>query len=77
MRTIRSKILIAMGWVMLISVIALGFFGIPIGIILCALIGLAYGVYKQAIPPIFFYRPNRSYRFFHHLLYTTSIYVNN
>ena len=45
MRTIRSKILIAMGWVMLISVIALGFFGIPIGIILCALIGLAYGVY--------------------------------
>ena len=50
MRTIRSKILIAMGWVMLISVIALGFFGIPIGIILCALIGLAYGVYKQDKP---------------------------
>lgn len=50
MRTIRSKILIAMGWVMLISVIALGFFGIPIGIILCALIGSAYGVYKQDKP---------------------------
>ena len=50
MRTIRSKILIAMGWVMLISVIALGFFGIPIGIILCALIGLAHGVYKQDKP---------------------------
>ena len=29
MRTIRSKILIAMGWVMLINVIVLGFFGIP------------------------------------------------
>ena len=47
MRTIRSKILIAMGWVMLISVIVLGFFGIPTGILLCALIGLAYGGYKQ------------------------------
>ncbi len=50
MRTIRSKILIAMGWVMLISVIVLGFFGIPTGILLCALIGLAYGVYKQDMP---------------------------
>ena len=49
MRTIRSKILIAMGWVMLINVIVLGFFGIPPGI-LCALIGLAYGVYKQDKP---------------------------
>ena len=38
MRTIRSKILIAMGWVMLINVIVLGFFGIPTGILLCALI---------------------------------------
>ena len=42
MRTIRSKILIAMGWVMLIS--------IPTGILLCALIGLAYGGYKQDKP---------------------------
>ena len=50
MRTIRSKILIAMGWVMLISVIVLGFFGIPTGILLCALIGLAYGGYKQDKP---------------------------
>ena len=49
MRTIRSKILIAMGWVMLISVIVLGFFGIPTGILLCALIGLAYGVYKHCL----------------------------
>lgn len=36
MRTIRSKILIAMGWVMLISVIVLGFFGIPTGVYYCA-----------------------------------------
>lgn len=48
MRTIRSKILIAMGWVMLISVIVLGFFGIPTGILLCALIG--HGGYKQDKP---------------------------
>ena len=73
MRTIRSKILIAMGWVMLISVIVLGFFGIPTGILLCALIGLAYG----AFPSIFFYRPDCDYRLFHRLLYTTSTYVNN
>ena len=78
MRTIRSKILIAMGWVMLISVIVLGFFGIPTGILLCALIGLAYGVYKQDKPfRIFFYRPDCDYRLFHRLLYTTSTYVNN
>ncbi len=79
MRTIRSKILIAMGWVMLISVIVLGFFGIPTGILLCALIGLAYGGYKhkRAFPSIFFYRPDCDYRLFHRLLYTTSTYVNN
>ena len=35
---------------MLINVIVLGFFGIPTGILLCALIGLAYGVYKQDKP---------------------------
>ena len=79
MRTIRSKILIAMGWVMLISVIVLGFFGIPTGILLCALIGLAYGGYKQD-------KPFRLYSsialiatiaIFHRLLYTTSTYVNN
>ena len=68
-----------MGWVMLISVIVLGFFGIPTGILLCALIGLAYGGYKQD-------KPFRLYSsialiatiaFFHRLLYTTSTYVNN
>ena len=32
------------------NVIVLGFFGIPTGILLCALIGLAYGVYKQDKP---------------------------
>ena len=36
-----------MGWVMLISVIVLGFFGIPTGILLCALIGLAYGAINK------------------------------
>ena len=50
MRTIRSKILIAMGWVMLINVIVLGVFCIPTGILLCAFIGQAYGVYKQDKP---------------------------
>ena len=88
MRTIRSKILIAMGWVMLISVIVLGFFGIPTGILLCALIGLAYGGYKKDnfnsfflinlfFLCQFFYRPDCDYRLFHRLLYTTSTYVNN
>ena len=68
-----------MGWVMLISVIVLGFFGIPTGILLCALIGLAYGGYKQDKP----FRLYSSialiatYRLFHRLLYTTSTYVNN
>ena len=75
MRTIRSKILIAMGWVMLISVIALGFFGIPIGIILCALIGLAYGVYKQDKPFRLYssIAPNRSYRFSSSSLYNFNL----
>ena len=50
MRTIRSKILIAMGWVMLISVIALGFFGMPICLKMCGLLGLSYGCYKQHKP---------------------------
>ena len=47
MRTIRSKILIAMGWVMLISVIVLGFFGIPTGILLCALIDKPFRLYSS------------------------------
>ena len=78
MRTIRSKILIAMGWVMLISVIVLGFFGIPTGILLCALIGLAYGGYKQD-KPFRLYSSIAPLRLslFHRLLYTTSTYVNN
>ena len=71
MRTIRSKILIAMGWVMLISVIVLGFFGIPTGILLCALIGLAYGVYKQDKP----FRPYSHLRLVENIAFLIVFYI--
>lgn len=44
----RKAILITIGIVMIISIILLGFFAIPVGINLCALIGIVFGIkYKD------------------------------
>ncbi|WP_410067657.1 hypothetical protein [Barnesiella intestinihominis] len=40
----RNKILIIMGIIMLIGFITIGFFIFPIGITLCSIIGLCYGI---------------------------------
>lgn len=47
MTSTRSKILTAMGIIMLVGIVILGYFGFPIGILLCAITGLCYGIYKK------------------------------
>ena len=46
--SLRNKVLIAMGIIMLICFLVVGFFAFPIGIPLCGIIGLIYGLkYKD------------------------------
>lgn len=46
----RRDILIALGFIMLIGFLTIGFFIFPIGITLCASIGLYYGYRKHDKP---------------------------
>ena len=48
--TARNKILTIMGIIILIGVTSMGFFVIPIGISICAIVGLCYGCkYKDKL----------------------------
>lgn len=48
MNSIGNKVLTAMGVVMLICFLTIGFFAFPVGILICAIIGLTYGLkYKE------------------------------
>ncbi|MDD6210670.1 MAG: hypothetical protein PUB21_08710 [Bacteroidales bacterium] len=40
----RNKLLVIMSFIMLIGFITIGFFAFPVGIPLCAVIGLYYGI---------------------------------
>lgn len=44
MNSLRSKVLITMGIIMLFCFLTMGFFAFPIGIPVCAVIGLIYGL---------------------------------
>ncbi len=44
MMNTRIKILIAIGTIMLVGFLLVGFFVFPIGIPLCSLVGLLYGI---------------------------------
>lgn len=46
----RSKVLTVIGFTMLIGFATIGFFAIPIGITVCAIIGLCYGCRKHDKP---------------------------
>lgn len=46
----RSKILAVMGFIMLAGFLTIGFFVFPIGITICAIIGLCYGYKKKDKP---------------------------
>ncbi len=43
----RSTILTIIGIVMLVGISLLGFFGIPIGILLSSIFGICFGIYKK------------------------------
>lgn len=43
----RSGVLVVIGFIMLIAFVVIGFFALPIGITLCAIIGLCYGFLKS------------------------------
>lgn len=46
----NNKVLTAMGFIMLIGFITIGFFIFPIGIPVCAVVGLGYGIkYKERL----------------------------
>ena len=48
MNNSRNKVLIVMGIIMLVCFLTIGFFAFPVGIPLCAIIGLVYGLrYKE------------------------------
>lgn len=48
MSNLRNKVLTAMGIIMLVCFLTIGFFAFPVGIPLCAIIGLVYGQkYKE------------------------------
>ena len=48
MNNLRNKVLIVMGIIMLVCFLTIGFFAFPVGIHLCAIIGLVYGLrYKE------------------------------
>lgn len=48
MSNLKIKVLTAMGIIMLVCFLAIGFFAFPVGIPLCAIIGLVYGLkYKE------------------------------
>ena len=48
MNNLRNKVLIVMGIIMLVCFLTIGFFAFPVGILLCAIIGLVYGLkYKE------------------------------
>lgn len=40
----REKVLILIGAILLVGILQLGFFAIPIGIPICSVIGLLYGI---------------------------------
>ena len=44
MNNLRNKVLIVMGIIMLVCFLTIGFFAFPVGIPLCAIIGLMYGI---------------------------------
>lgn len=47
-QNIRTKVLSLVGIIMLVCIMALGFFAIPIGITICSLIGIIYSIkYKD------------------------------
>lgn len=46
----RSKILTIMGFLMLLGFLTIGFFVFPVGIPLCAVIGIGYGRWKDDKP---------------------------
>lgn len=43
----KNKILIAMGVIMLVCLVAIGSFAFPVGIPLCGVIGLCYGIKEK------------------------------
>ena len=48
MSNLKIKVLTAMGIIMLVCFLTIGFFAFPVGIPLCAIIGLVYGLkYKE------------------------------
>ena len=48
MNNLRNKVLIVMGIIMLVCFLTIGFFAFPVGIPLCAIIGLVYVLrYKE------------------------------
>ena len=48
--TARNKVLTIMGIIILIGVTSMGFFVFPIGISICAIVGLCYGCkYKEKL----------------------------
>ena len=48
MNNLRNKVLIVMGIIMLVCFLTIGFFAFPVGIPLCAIIGLVYRMkYKE------------------------------
>ena len=44
MNNLRNKVLIVMGIIMLVCFLTIGFFAFPVGIPLCAIIGLVYEI---------------------------------
>lgn len=43
----RKKVFTLMGIIMLVSLVALGFFAFPVGISLCGIVGLIYGIKRK------------------------------
>lgn len=49
-RAVRKKVGIIMGVIMLVCIVTLLFFGLPVGLLLCGMVGLGYGVlYKDRL----------------------------
>ncbi|MDD4516162.1 hypothetical protein [Massilibacteroides sp.] len=46
----RSRVLTAMGIIMLVCLVFLGFFAFPTGILLCGLVGVIYGIINKDKP---------------------------
>lgn len=49
-RAVRKRVCMIMGIIMLVCMVTLFFFGLPVGILLCGMVGLGYGLlYKDKV----------------------------